>query len=343
VPASLTLPPDDQGDALTALLATASAEAAAAASGAPVRDAGTACLAFIAEIGDGVMLLADVLAAGHSRAVVAALLAASATDKRVRPRLGLAEIHGSAVVWLKTGAWSLLGFPNRKEAPPTASSFRHRLAGHNFETALRAACEADMYLGRVMLDVLRGADLRTYVGTRIGDVWGPIRYGGPEAAQEAGRLMGGVYPDVLVIENWPTASAKVEEFPVPGQPTTYRSQRLLSWPTNGGTKPREDAEFRIACELELHSKHDPVQSAKIAAHDTAMTLGWWDAVCWVTDSDRVREKLLRSGLADRIAHPGHYLMGGSTVGLGADPAPIPLGTPAPPAPWWLPMLAQTRR
>jgi hypothetical protein len=336
-------PSAGEGDALTALLGAAAAEAAAAASGKPGRDAGTTCLAYIAETGDGVMLLSDVLAAGHSRAVVAALLTQSPGDARVKPRLGIAEIVGQPVVWLKTGSWSLLGFPNRKEAAPTASSVRHRLAGHNFETALRAACETPMHKHRIMLDVLRGADLRAYVETRKGDVWGPIRYGGPEESRAAGALMGGVYPDVLVIENWPTAMAKTVEVVAPGQPTTYHSQRLTMWPTNGGTKPREDAEFRVACELELHSKHDPVQSAKIAAHDTAMALGWWDSVCWITDSDRVREKLLRSGLADKGAHPGHYLMGGSMVGLGADPAPVSPGTLVPDAPWWLPMLEQNRR
>jgi hypothetical protein len=336
-------PSADEGDALTALLLTAAAEAAAAVKGTPGRDAGTRCLAYIAETGDGVMLLDDVLKAGHSRAVVAALLRQPNSDKRRQPALGLAEINDTATVWLKTGSWSLLGFPNRKEAAPTASSIRHRLAGHNFETALRAACEGPMYEHRIMLDVLRGADLRAYVASRIGDAWGPIRYGGPEESKEASKLLGGVYPDALVVENWPTAMAKVAEQVVPGGPTTYVSQRLKSWPTNGGTKPREDAELRIAVELELHSKHDPVQSAKIAAHDCAMALGWWDSVCWITDSDRVREKLLRSGLADRHAHPGHYLMGGSTVGLGADPAPVSLGTPLPSSPWWLPMLEDHRR
>ncbi len=319
VPAPLILPPEDPGDALDALLATAKA-ASTAPDGKPSGDAALDVLTTVAEVGDGVLMLSDLLAARHSRAVIAALLTQGA-DKRVRPRLALGLVAGHEVVWLRSAGWQSVGQQNRREAAPTARSLRHRLSGHNLESALENAVAPVARRRDVLFDVVRGVTLREYIDQRKGDAWVAIRTEGAEGAKDAGTLTGGVYPDALVAECWPT---------------DLFGERLGAWPSTGDPTSRTDpqpAEFAVAVEIELSGKAAPLVAAKIRQHDTAMRLGWWQAVVWVTDDTDTLKRLIRAGLGHVADHPGHYVLGGSAIGLD-DPAAPPIGVAAPRPPWW---------
>jgi hypothetical protein len=350
VPTSQPLPKDqssnDEGDALEALL-TAARKAAAPAAGKSAGDAPLDALQLVADVGDGVMLLADLLAAGHSRAVVAALLK-QGSDKRLRPRLALGVVGGHEVVWLRTAGWSILNYPNRREAAPTVRSLRHRLSGHNFEHAIEQRVAPIARQNDVLLEMVRGVPLRDYCKSRVGDAWTTIKTEGPEQTRDAGTVTGGVFPDVLVVENWPRKHilrAKPQ-----GLVAATRSEREQLWPSVGGIRT-DDADLAVAVEIELSGKAAPLLSAKVRQHDTAMRMGWWQVVVWVTDSTDVLTRLLRAGIGDPSQHPGHYVMGGSALGFGSDPEQplrqffpgtetLDPATVVPPPPWWLPHLGK---
>ncbi len=347
MPTSQPLPNDqdsnDEGDALDALLSAA--RAAASPAGSPAGDAALDVLQDVADVGDGVMLLADLLAAGHSRAVVAALLK-QGSDKRLRARLALGVVAGHDVVWLRTAGWGAVGKPNRREAAPTVKTLRHRLSGHNFEQAIEHRVTATARANDVLIEVMRGVPLREHVQQHIGDAWTSIKTEGPEEQRAAGTLTGGVFPDVLVVENWPRQ--RIVGTPQTGLAQAVPGERERLWPSVGGIR-NDDADLVVAVEIELSGKAAPLLSSKVRQHDTAMRLGWWQAVVWITDSTDVLTRLLRAGVSDGAQHPGHYVMGGSSVGLGNDPGPVlkfipgtdrpdPATVPPPP-PWWLSYLA----
>jgi hypothetical protein len=300
-------------------------KAAADPAGTSSADASLDVLATLDEVGDGVLLLGDLLAAGHSRALVMALLT-QGTDKRVKPRLAGGVIAGHALVWLRSSGWQAVGQPNRREAAPTARSLRHRLSAHNFESAMRQRVEPSARSAEILLEVVRGLPLREYVKQRAGDVWAVIKNEGAEAGKDASTLMGGVYPDALVAENWP-----LDLF----------DQRMVSWPHTGDATSRMDpqpADFAVAVEVELSGKAAVLLSAKVRQHDAAMVLGWWQAVVWITDDTDTQTRLLRAGIGNASEHPGHYLLRASAVGMGDDPAPAAFGLAVPTAPWWQPLL-----
>jgi hypothetical protein len=99
-------------------------------------------------------------------------------------------------------------------------------------------------------------------------------------------------------------------------------------------------EWNVAIEIELSGKSAPLVEAKLRQHDTAMQLGWWQAVVWITDDLSTLTRLLRSGLGQSRVHPGHYFLPGGAVGIGGYPA-VPIGAPVPATPWWAAPLAAT--
>jgi hypothetical protein len=313
---------ESEGDALAAIVATARAEISAREDNAA--DASTDVLTLVAEGGDGVMLLADVLAAGHSRALVAALLT-QGSDKRIRARLAIGIVAGVEVVWLRTSGWQAVGQPNRRETPPTQSSLRHRLSAHNFERTMLAGVEPVGRERGVLLSVVRGAPLREYITQRTGDAWTIIKTAGSaELLNAASGVLGGVYPDALVAESWP-ASLVVDK----------DQTRAKTWPKTGdpaALSERQGPDWASAIEIELSGKAAPLVSAKVRQHDTAMLLGWWQAVVWITDDTDTLTRLVRAGVGG-ADHPGHYLLPGSAVGIGGSPT-VPVGMPLPPVPWW---------
>lgn len=288
----------------------------AAATGAH-RDVASDVLDYIAEAG-GVVFAADLLAAGHPPAVVAAL-AQSGPDKRVRPRLALGVVAGHRLCWLRSSGWQAVGQPNRRECPPTERSLAHRLAAPNFERTIITHVVPPARASSVLVSVLRDKPLRDYVEERKGDAWAVVKAAGADAATAAGRVLGGVYPDVLVVENWPS---------------DLYATRSGTWPSVGGDQGVVDdaSDLLVAIEVELSGKATPVLAAKVAQHDTAMALGWWHAVCWVSDDADTLTRLQRAGIT-RPEHPGHYALLSSTCHLGPVVSGLALPTGAR-VPWW---------
>lgn len=312
-------------DPLEAVFADIEAAAAAALAAGKTADVGTDLLLALAEAG-GVALVADVLAAGHAPAVLAALTLANPKDKRVKPRLGAGIITGHRVVWLLASGWSAVGQANRREASPTEKSLRHRLAASNLARGL-ARLEPTFTTYGLIVAVQQDVELREALKGWVQDVK-PRGVGQDDPG--AGGVYNGIFPDLLVVENWDPARL---------------GQRAVHWPSVGGVAATagsgepsgtilrgDGADHIVAVEVELSGKANVLLSAKVANHDTAMRLGWWNAVVWITDDRNTLTRLSRAGIGDRTTHPGHYLMGTDACGLG--PVPPDIILPAGLAPWW---------
>jgi hypothetical protein len=292
--------------------------------------------ALLEHLGDqeGLALLEDLLAAGHSGAVIAALAQGSASDKRVRPKVALDTINGTRVVTLLSGGWAYIGQPNRRAALPTASTLRHRLAPANLERAL-ARLDGSIADAAIIIAVERGVAMRQYIEGRV--VEAKAAQFGNSARADVGQVLGGVQPDLLVTESWPAEAYPHRATLWPH--TGARGQRQTG--PDGATPvpwPDEEADFTVAVEVELSGKNDVHLARKVTQHNTAMALGWWDAVVWVTDHRDTVRRLERAGLVGASRrHPGHYATLTGAVHLGeADPsALLPMGTAAP---WWPPYI-----
>lgn len=254
---------------------------------------------------DGLALVDDLLDAGVDPAVLAAALAPGDSDRRRRPRLRGGLLAGVRVCWLTSAGYAAVQMPNRREAPPSASTARHRLAPTNLERFLRQRVEpVARERGHVLLDVLRGKPLRELVEERKGDAWSAVRHGNLSDQAEASSLLGGVFPDVLIVEDWPLDLSGV---------------RQQVWPTTGARADVAgvfESSFAVACEIELHGKAHPLLLHKRRQHTRAMQIGgWWQATLWIVDSNDVLTRLRRAGVGDLREAPGHYVARASDVGL----------------------------
>lgn len=310
-------------DPLEALFTVIEAEEAEARTtgAALVREAGADLLEALAEAG-GTALVEDLLAAGHSPAAVAAL-ATQGSDKRVKPRVALGSIGGHRVVWLRSAGWQSVGQVNRREAGPTTKSLRHRLAAPNLAKSL-ARLETSPEGRGLLIEGQQDIELRETVRVAVQGLKGGGR---GQDDPEAGALAAGVFPDLLVVENWSPARV---------------GDRERYWPTVGGYRPvggsggvqrDREPDHIVAVEIELSGKSNLMMSAKIRHHDGAMRLGWWHAVVWITDDQRTTTRLAHAGVDDRVAHPGHYVMSTAACALG--PISPDLGLPAHLEPWWV--------
>jgi hypothetical protein len=312
--------PREDGDALGALVAAVHKKQPPTA--VRTSDAAHDVLHHVGIVCDGVAVLSDLLDAGHSRAVIAALLT-QGKDARVKPKLAMDEVAGVLVLWCRSSAWVALGQPNRREAPPSKSTLRHRLSAHNFERAMMARVEPVARERGVLLTVVRGLALREYVDQRKGDAWTVIKgTGGAQDKEEAGRVANGVFPDAIVAENWPlemTADVRRAMWPTTGDETAHVAPCQADW--------------SVALEVELHGKSSALLDEKVLRHDQSMKLKWWSATCWITDDADTQTRLLRAGIGT-AAHPGHYLLGAADAHIGENPPPPGPGLAVPPPPWW---------
>lgn len=256
----------------------------------------------------GVALLDDLLAMGHSRAIIALAIEPAAEDKRTRPWLRCAVLGGSAVVWPTTKAWSQAGQPNRREAPPGSRTVRHRTAPSRFAhwvDKIRPIAEDK----GILLTVDRGAGIRAVSEEMTQRAWALVRQGG-SAANDAGILLTKPIPDALLVESWPD------------DPTVLAARTLNVYP-HFGCEGEAAAEVAVAVEFQFADCGSLLLSQRARAHDVAMRLGGaWQAVLWVIDSKEVLTRLSRAGILDTARHPGHYVVEARTVGLGDHP---PLG------------------
>ncbi len=279
---------------------------------------------------EGCALVTDLTAAGYDDAVIAAALTPPpGGDKRKAASLAFGLVGGHRMVWLRSSGWAAVGQTNRRENKPSGSQLRHRLAPVNFQRRMQDRVVGSVLAYGVYVDITYGVELRNYVTPLKGDAWSIIKGSDPQAAKEAGRVQEGVYPDVLVYENWPAEQFK---------------QRTVMWPHTGDEYYRDGvqpATWVVAVEIELSGKNDNALDRKMDRHDIAMKLGWWQAVVWITDDERVLTRLRRAGLGVsygqtpdvRWRRPGHYLLEADDAGVasGTTITPPPMGVMQP---WW---------
>ena len=257
----------------------------------------------------GVALIDDLLAAGHARAVLAAALEPEGADKRTRPWLRCAVVNEVELVWATTKAWSQVGQPNRREAPPGSRSARHRVAPSLLDRWVREANTLTQQQD-ILLSLDRGAGLRAVCEEMTQRAWGYMRQGGP-MAQEASLLLTRPVPDALLVESWPD------------EPTAMNWREGALYP-HLGCDDRPGSELAVAVEVQFADSGTALLSQRLRAHDVAMRIGrGWHATLWVIDSQEVMARLTRAGVYDHTLHPGHYVVEAREVGLGEH---APLGT-----------------
>lgn len=257
----------------------------------------------------GVATIDDLMAMGHTRAVLALAIEPEAQDKRTRPWLRCAVLGGTAVVWPTTKAWSQAGQPNRREAPPGSRTARHRLAPSLFNRWVGEANKLTQQQD-ILLSFDRGPGLRSVCEEMTQRAWGYMRQGGP-LAQEASLLLTRPVPDALLVESWPEDSTAMN----------WREGALYP---HLGCDERPGSELAVAVEVQFADSGTALLSQRLRAHDIAMRLGrGWHATLWVIDTDEVMERLTRAGVYDHGLHPGHYVVEAREVGLGDH---TPLGT-----------------
>ena len=250
----------------------------------------------------GVALVDDLIAMGHTRAVIALAIEPDGEDKRTRPWLRCAVLGGSAVVWPTTKAWSQAGQPNRREAPPGSRTVRHRTAPSRFAhwvDRIRPVAEER----GILLTLDRGPGIRSVSEEMTQRAWALVRQGG-SAANDAGILLTKPIPDALLVESWPD------------DPDVLAAREANLYPHLGCEAP-SGAEIAVAIEFQFADCGSLLLSQRARAHDVAMRLGGaWQAVLWVIDSQAVMTRLSRAGILDSARHPGHYVVEARTVGLG---------------------------
>lgn len=252
--------------------------------------------------GGGVAVLDDLLAAGHSRAVIAAALEPTGDDKRARPLLRGTVANGIEIVWCTTLGWSRAGQSNKREAPVGSRTARHRTAPALFERWLATRAAVAEPHG-ILLTLDRGSGLRSVVEEMTQRAWGLVRQTGG-TGQDAALLLTRPVPDAIIIENWPD------------DPSAIAWRDLHVYP-HFGSPERPRAEVAIAVEVQLSDTASAIMSQKVRAHDVAMRLGGgWQATLWVVDSQDVMTRLQRAGIGDELRHPGHYVVQAREVGLG---------------------------
>jgi hypothetical protein len=264
-------------------------------------------VATIADEHDGCAQVDELVTQWPESALIAAL-SVNEQDKRKKPPLKAGVIGGQRMIWLTSNGWQQAGYSNRREHAPAATQIRHRTSGRIVDDWI-ASRVSERAANSVLVATLRGGPLRAFVQEQVSTAWGSVRMGGAQA-DEAGRLLGGCYPDLLIIESWPPELA---------------ARRNDLYPCLVGIDPSSgvwEHELRVAVEIELSPKSD--LSGKVRNHDAAMALGWWHCCVWITDDSNVATRLRRSLTTRSGLTPGHYTAHTADVGIDAiGPSTVP--------------------
>lgn len=249
-------------------------------------------LAWLAEA-DGHAPLAD-LRNPFSELTLTRAATRDTQDARRGPRIRLAEIGGEATAWLTSAGWQRAGHPNRREHTPSPAQAAHRRAPRAFgrwvgdNLAPRFATVAEFHL-------LTGPALRDHIDQGISEAWAQVRRG--IGADEAGKLLGGLYPDALLVEGW--------------RPEARRWRADLY----GEPHPGEDLDRYVAVEIELSDKGAGRLGAKILQHDRAMGLHWWHSVLWVLATPGLVRSYQRLTSVTRLDPGFHFVADPVDVGI----------------------------
>lgn len=151
---------------------------------------------------EGSMPLDDLLAAGAPRDVVAYLVADDATDRRRKQRAHLGFVGRTAVVWLSTTGWQAAGMSRRAGTPPTAQTLQHAMAPSRLRQWLDQRT-ASLAAQGIAVRCVHGAACRRWSADLTASAWGALRVSA-DSDGLLGSLTGGLIPDALVIERFPS-------------------------------------------------------------------------------------------------------------------------------------------
>lgn len=137
-----------------------------------------------------------------------------------------------------------------------------------------------------------------------------------EAISTHSQLLGGVYPDAIVVTSLP------ETITLPNNEVMNRKDFRRTYHPKSFTDHDFDSMGRpetiSAIEVELSAKSTPALDAKVRQHDAALNAGWWNEVVWIVDDEEVATRLRRSGVG---AKEGHCIVDAADVGITKTPVP----------------------
>lgn len=131
---------------------------------------------------------------------------------------------------------------------------------------------------------------------------------GRASSDDLELLVGGCWPDALLIANHPTVQAVRDAWPLLG---TYHGEP-------------DGLDVAAALEFELSPKAGASMTDKIRRHRAAHAAGWWSATLWIVGDPRVWT-VVRRTIEEVYGRswdetPVGYVVPSWTVGLGGDPA-----------------------
>ena len=260
---------------------------------------------------DGLVLVEELIREGHTKPAIAAALLPPGSDGRSKPRAKAGVIDGQRLLWLTSSGWASVGQQNRREAPPTSSRVQHRLAIPRFASWLDYKVAPKTIGAGIFWHAALGNKSRELVETHKQTAWSMSRLNtNAEAIASHAQLLGGVYPDLIVVSNLPETITVPENGTMSRQ--DFRTQfhhKLLPWiDLDGASTP----ETISAIEVELSAKSSPALDAKVRQHDAALAARWWHEVVWIVDDEEVVTRLRRSGVGSK---PGHCLVDAADVGI----------------------------
>jgi hypothetical protein len=242
---------------------------------------------------DGAAPIAALLAQ-FSEATIVATATADPGDKRKGPRIKVATIAEEPTAWLTASGWSKAGHASRRERVPSSRGVEHARAPRDVAAWLRTTVAPRSGVEFLEMDARQR---RQWVEASISTAWGQVRAGGA-AGDDAGKLLGGVYPDALTVEHWPRAQLERRAAMYPDLPTTH------------------DLSIRIAWEFEFSAKGLAMLGHKVAQHSRCLALGWWHLVVWVPGTAEVARHLAQHLDDASLSHrTQHYVADPPDVGL----------------------------
>jgi len=279
---------------------------------------------------DGLATVIEAKQAGfRERTIEHALLGPSnVTDRRrAVPKCRGERIDGVDWLWPTAGGWALVGKPNRREQPPKVQTLRHRTAPKALESWVETHLTPNAATAHIDVTVMRGEEVRQYLRQYApAQAWKYIGKGGDTGWPDAGvftqRDTAPVVPDAIIVETWPEDLLVTRgRYWYPGTVADERHRGPGDTWLRYHSPVMDEPAFTIAIEVELAAKSSKNTAQKVRAHNIAMGIELWDVVVWVTDNQRVVDRVRRAvqhtgrgaGPRHLFAHPSEVGVAGSTL------------------------------
>lgn len=281
---------------------------------------------------DGLMVVSELVREGHTDAAIAAALLPPGNDGRSKARAKAGVIDGQRLLWLTSSGWASVGQANRRESPPSSSRVQHRLAIPRFASWIEYDVSLKTSPLGVYWKVALGNKSRELIETYKQTAWSMTRLNvNAEAIASHSQLLGGVYPDAIVVSSLPeTITLPTNEVLTRADfRRTYHPKSFTIHDLDSASRP----ETISAIEVELSAKSTPTLDAKVRQHDAGLFAGWWNEVVWIVDDEEVATRLRRAGVGTK---QGHCIVDAVDVGITSSP----VGTVT--TDWW-PAITFNRR